>query len=97
MPVLGVGGPDEVIEVASGKRVRLEREVLVGSEIVDPKRACPRRFTGRLAVKKEDVRLYALSVEDSRGKSQQRVDIAIVQQALPYGFARAALKQDVVG
>jgi hypothetical protein len=38
-----VGG-DEVLEVLVAKRLRLEREVLVRPEVVDPKRSRPRRL-----------------------------------------------------
>jgi hypothetical protein len=51
--VLGVIAADKVVQVGAGEGVGLQREVLVGAEIVDPKRAGPRRFAGWLAVEKE--------------------------------------------
>ena len=59
--------------------------------------AGPRRFAGRLAVEKEHVGLDALRVEDAGGQPQQRMDVAIVQEAFADGLAGATLEQHVIG
>src|ERR1017187_2066667 len=97
MPVLGIVTTDEVVQVGAREGVRLQGEVLVGAQIVDPKRSGPGRFAGRLTVEKEHVGLDALSVKNAGGQPQQGVDIAIVQEAFADGFAGPALKQHVVG
>jgi len=41
--IRGVIAADEVVEIGAGEGVRLQGEVLIGAEIVDPKRAAERR------------------------------------------------------
>lgn len=43
---------DELVEVMATQRVLLEREVLVGAQVVDPELGGPRLLGGRLLVKK---------------------------------------------
>ena len=95
--IFGIVAADEVVQVGAGEGVGLQREVLVGAEVVDPERLGPWRFAGRLAVEEEDVGLDALGVEDAGGQPQQGMDIAIVQEAFADGFAGAALEENVVG
>ena len=53
-------------------------------------------LAGWSPIKEEDICLYALRVEDTCGKPQERVDIAFMEQLPPHGFTRTALKEDVV-
>jgi hypothetical protein len=55
---------DEIIEVAAFEGIFLEREVLVGAEVVDPEFLGPGFFFGaRFAVEEKHVGLHALGVE----------------------------------
>ena len=97
MAVLGVVAGDEVVEVGARAAGGLEREVLVGPQVVDPERPRPGRRAGRLAVEEEDVGLDALRVEDAGRQAQERVDVALVQELAADRLAGAALEEDVVG
>ena len=97
MAVLWVVAGDEVVQVGALQRIGLEREVLVGAEVVDPEVLCPRCLAGRLAVEEQDVGLHALGVEDAGRQPQQGVDIALLQQLAADCLACPALKQHVVG
>jgi hypothetical protein len=83
--------------VSAGERVGLEREVLVGAQVVDPELAGPGLRGGGLAVEEEDVGLDALGVEDAGGQAQEGVDVALGEQLAADGLAGAALEEDVVG
>ena len=87
---------DEVVEVGALEGVFLEREMQVGAQVVDPELPRPRLFLRGLAVEEEDVRLHALRVEDAGGQAQQGVDVGLLEQFAPDGFARAAFEEDVV-
>ena len=45
----------EFVQVLSLERIGLEREVLVGAQVVDPELLCPGRFARRLLIEEEDV------------------------------------------
>ena len=65
-PLGAVGGREalhEVIEVGAGERLPLEREVLVGSQVVDPDVLGLRGLRRRLAIEEHHIGLHALSVE----------------------------------
>jgi hypothetical protein len=79
------------------QRVGLEREVLVGAQVVDPQLLGPRGFAGAFLLKEQHVGLHALRVEQARGQAQQGVHVALVQQLFADGFARAAFEEHVVG
>ena len=73
-------------------------EVQVRPQVVDPEFRRPRLFVGGgFSIKKEDVRLHALGVEDAGGQPQQRVDVEVVEQSPAQRFTDAALEEDVVG
>ena len=44
--ILGVVAGDEIVQVLAAQRVRLQREVLVGAEVVDPQLLGPGLFAG---------------------------------------------------
>ena len=94
--VLRVVAGDEVIEVAALEGVFLEREMQVGAQVVDPELLRPRLFLRGFAVEEEDVGLHALRVEDAGGQAQQGVDVRLLEQFAPDGFARAAFEEHVV-
>src|SRR5687767_5440279 len=96
MAVLRAVAGHELVEVWSVQAVRLEREVLVGAQVVDPEGARPGRRAGRLAVEEQDVRLYALGVEDAGRQPQQGMDVALLEQLPPHRLAGAALEEYVV-
>lgn len=95
--IRGILAADEVVQVGARESVGLQREVLVSAEIVDPERARPGRFAGRLAVEEKHVGFDALGVEDAGWQPQQGMDVAIVEEAFANGLAGAALEQDIVG
>src|SRR5258708_5204944 len=79
MTIRGVVASDEVVQIRTSQRVRLQREMLVGTKIVNPERVRPRFLASGLAVEEEHISLHTLGIENTRGQAQQRVDIAIVQ------------------
>jgi hypothetical protein len=46
VPIPGVVAANKVVQIAASKGIRLQGEVLVGAEIIDPKRARPWRLAG---------------------------------------------------
>lgn len=88
---------DEVVEVGALQRIGFQGEVLVGAEVVDPKRLGPGSFAGGLAVEEEDVGLDALGVEDAGGQAEKGVHIAFVKEFAANGFAGSAFEEDVIG
>ena len=95
--VLRVVAGDEVVEVAALQCAFLEREVLVGAQIVNPQRLRPRLFAGGFAVEEQDVGLYALRVEDAGRQAQQRMHVGLLEQFAADRLAGAALEEHVVG
>lgn len=96
MTVLRVVAGQEVFEVGAAQRVFLQREVLVGAQIVDPHALGPRFFAGRFSVEEDDIRLHALGVEEPSGQAQDGVDIGLFEQVTTDGFARAALEKHII-
>ena len=94
--VSGVVAGDEIVEVGVAHRFRLQCEPLIGSEIVNPQFLRPRGFAGGFAIEEQHVCLDALCVKDTRRESEQRMDIAFVQQFLADGLTRSSFKQDVI-
>ena len=81
MSVLGIVAADKVLEVLVFEGIGFEGEVHVSAEVVYPELVCPGLFTGRLAVKEEDVSFNTLGVEYPRGKPQEGVDITLMEQS----------------
>ena len=96
MPLAGPVALHELVQVGPLQRVRLLREVHVGPQVVDPQRLRPRLFLGGLGVEEQDVGLHALGIEDASRQSQQRVNVALLQQVAAHRFAGPALEQHVV-
>ncbi len=94
--VLGVVAGDEVVEIGALQLVFFQREVLVGSEIVDPELFGPRLFLRRLAVEEKHVRLYALRVEDARRQAQERVHVRLLEQLAANRLTCPAFEEHVV-
>ena len=86
----------ELIQVVAFQRVGFLREMLVGSEVVDPERFGPGVFLGGFRVQEQDVGFDASRVEDAGGESQQGVDVAGFQQVATDGFSGTSFEQDVV-
>ena len=68
----------------------------VGAQIVDPELGRPRLFLRGFAVEEEDVGLHSLRIEDAGGQAQERVDVGLLEQGAPDGFAGAAFEEDVI-
>ena len=79
-----------IVQVRPGQRVGLQREVLVGAQVVDPQVARPRRLAGWPAVEEQHVGLDPLGVEHAGGQPQQGVRVALVEQPAADGLAGAA-------
>lgn len=73
-----------------------QRKVNVGAKIVDPDGLRLRFGAGRTLVEENDVGLYTRLIEDARGETEDRVQIAGSEQLLPNDLASAALKEHVV-
>src|SRR5690606_9475188 len=71
---------DELVEIGTAQALRLEREVLVRSQVVDPDGLRPRLLRAGLAVEEEDVRLHALGVEDAGREAQQGMNLAFLEE-----------------
>jgi len=78
--ILGVITGDEIVEVGTFQGIGLQREVLIGPEVIDPECFRPRSLAGGFAVEEEDVGLDALGVKDTRGQAQKGVNVAFVEQ-----------------
>ena len=59
----------KLVQVVSFQRVGFLREVLIGSEVIDPERLGPGVFLGGFRVQEQDVGFDASRVEDAGGKS----------------------------
>ena len=88
---------DEVVQVAAFESVFLQREMQIGSQVVDPELLCPRSFLCRFAVEEQDVRLHALGVEDPGRQPQQRMNVALLQQLPTHDLPSPTLEEDVIG
>jgi len=93
----GLVARHELIEIRARQLACLEREALVGAEVIYPQLLRPRLLRGFLAVEEQDVGLDAAGIEDARRQPQQRVDIALVEQLAPHRLTGATLEQYVVG
>ena len=87
---------DEVVEVDAFECVFLEREMLVGAEIINPELCCPRFLSCGFAVEEEDVRLDALRVEDAGWQTQQRVNVCLFEEFTADGFTCAAFEENII-
>ncbi len=95
-PVFLVVAGDEVVQVAAFQSVFLQREMQIGSQVIDPELLCPRSFLSRLAVEEQDVRFESLSIKDPDRKSQQSMHVGLFQQLAADGFAGSAFEQHIV-
>src|SRR5205814_7429571 len=96
MAILRVVTLDKLVEVGTDHAPLLQRELLVGAEIVDPHLLGPRFLRSWLPFEEDHVRLHSLCVEDASGQTQERVDLALLQQLAPNLLASPALEEDVV-
>ena len=72
MTVFRVVAGDELIQVFTSELVGLQREVLVGAQVVDPEGPGPGRFAGRFAIEKQDVGFDTLCVEYAGRQTRSR-------------------------
>ena len=86
----------ELIQIFALQWIGLEREVLVGAEVVDPELLGPGGLARRLLVEEEHVGFHALRIEEAGRQTQERVHIALVQELPPDSFPRPNYKEDVV-
>jgi hypothetical protein len=86
----------EFVEVFSFERIRLEREVLVGPQVVNPELLSPWCFTGRLFVEEEDVSFHALGIKETGRQTQKRVYVAVMQQLAADRLPYSAFKEHIV-
>jgi hypothetical protein len=88
-------GVSEALKVAAHEVAWLEREALIGAEIVDPQLPRRRRRRGWLALEEQHVRLDALGVSDAGRQAEQRVDVAFMEQPPADRLAGTALEQSL--
>src|SRR4051812_40289592 len=86
----------ELVEVFTLERIGLEREVLVGAEVIDPELLGPGGFARRLLVEEEYVGFHTLRIEETGRQTQERVHIAFVQKLASDSFPRATFEKNVV-
>ena len=97
MPILRIIALDKFIEVFALQRIGLEGEVLVSPQVVDPKLLGPRSFTGWLLVEEENIGLDTLGVEQAGRQTQERMDLALVQELPANGLACPTFEEDIIG
>src|SRR6266498_4760534 len=97
MSILWIVALNKFVEVFALQWIGFQGEMFVGSEVVDPELLGPRRFTGRLLIEEEDVRLYTLRVEQAGRQTQQGMNLAFVQQLAADGLPCAAFEKYIVG
>ena len=97
MAIGGVIASNEVFQISVGHGVLLQGEVNVGSEIVDPDLLGLHLGACRLLVEENHVRLDTGLIEDTRGQTEDGMEIRSLQQLLSHRFTGTALKQDVIG
>jgi hypothetical protein len=86
--VLGVVASDEVVQVAALQRVRLQREVFVVAEVVDPQRLCPRGLARGLAVEEKDIGFDTLRIEYAGRQTQECVLLLLINSEKCANLAR---------
>jgi len=69
MPIIRIVAFDEVLEILVFERIGLEREMLIGSEVIDPQLLRPRILAGGFAVEKQNVGFDSLRVEYACGQT----------------------------
>jgi len=94
--VMAVVAFHELIEVFALKWIGLEREVLVGAEVVDPELLGPGGLARRFLVEEEHVGFHALRIEEAGRQTQERVYLALVQELAPDSLTRPTFEEDVV-
>ena len=87
---------DEILQVIELQGARLQREMLVGAQVVKPHALGMHAPIFWGVVKEHHIRLHALRIENARGQAQHGVHIAVFQQLLANLLARPAFKQHVV-
>jgi hypothetical protein len=68
----------------------------IGAKVVNPELFGPGFASAGPVVKKERVCFYTLGIEDAGRKSQEVMDVAVMQQAFPYDFSGSAFEENVV-
>ena len=96
MAVLGVVAGDEVVQTCALQLVFFQREVLIGSEVVDSKFFCPGFFLAWFAVEEKNIGFNALRVEDACRQTKMRVNIRLLEQLAPDRLPRSASEDRVV-
>src|SRR6266511_6299034 len=96
MSILWIVALNKFVEVFALQWIGFQGEMFVGSEVVDPELLGPRRFTGRLLIEEEDVRFYALRIEQAGRQTQQGMDLALVQQLSANRLPCPALEKNIV-
>ena len=65
MAILGMVAPDEVLQIGVAHRFGLEREVLVGAQVIDPQIFGPGFFASGSVVEEQYVGFHPLGVENT--------------------------------
>ena len=87
---------DEILQVCICHGMLLEREMHVGTEIVDPDIMGLHLWAGWSLVKEEYVRFYAWLVENARRQAQDRVQLGGLQELLANDFTGTGFEQHIV-
>ncbi len=58
----------KVVQVLTAQWVGLQREVLVGAEVIDRQLLSPGSLAGNTTVKEQDIRFQALCIENTGGQ-----------------------------
>ena len=70
---------DEVVEISALERIFFEGEMFVSAKVVNPERVRPRFLGGGFAGEEADVGLDALGVKDAGGKTEQGVNVGLLE------------------
>src|ERR1700722_9275937 len=86
----------ETCKVCDSQRARLAESGHVGAYVIDP-HSLGVGFVRVAALKKQNVRLHALRVEDARRQTEDGMQVAKVHQPRAEAATRVVLEQYVVG
>ena len=96
VPVVGVIAGHEVFHVIQFQRPRLQREMLVGAQVVEPNALGVNLAVLGFGIKKQHIRFHALCVKNPRGQAQHRVHIAVFEKLAADFLARATFTEHIV-
>ena len=96
IPVFWMVAGDEILQILIGHGILLQREMNVGTEIINPHGLCLRFRTGGTLVKEDDTCLDTCIVENAGGQTENGMEVCGPEQFLADDFTGAAFKQDII-